>query len=127
MATTRKAPADQTIEMICHVMAGAPYDAQLANRIADILASAGHKIPELESKFPCAKCPGCQRTDEIAIRESYIVLHPYDAVRHEAELEEPDPEDGEADYTGYCSACGMKGSLASFGIPEGFSWSEGGE
>ncbi|HEY6037255.1 MAG TPA: hypothetical protein VIV58_23405 [Kofleriaceae bacterium] len=103
-------------------MSGVPWDAQLANRIAEILASAGHKIPEPQTPHAPAICPHCQRTDELSIRETYIALHPYDAARHEAEVD--DPDEGEGDYTAYCSSCGTKGDLASFGIPANFTWSD---
>lgn len=124
MATNRKAPADQTLDSICRAMSGAPWDSQLVNRIAELLQASGHRIPDPPVRIAPAICPNCQRTDELAIRETYIALHPYDAIKHEAEVDAPDPDDdeGEGDYQGYCSACGTKGPLAIFGIPENFSW-----
>lgn len=128
MATNRKAPPDQLIESIRTSMAGVPWDANLVNRIADLLHRGGYSIPEVTAPPGIAACcPMCHRTDELSIRETYIALHPYDAQTHEATAldgDDLDEEEGEGDYMAYCSSCGHKGELALFGIPDDFTWED---
>lgn len=112
----RVASAAGAAAKIAEAMSGVQWDAELCNQIADILHDAGMKIPDPDPNLlppACCPAPGCGRRDQLVVTETVLMTYPYDAKRHEAELE-GDVQDRFQNYRAKCEACGMDGPLDAF-------------
>lgn len=109
-----KKNSDATLKEIAAAMSGVEWDAQVSNRIAELLFGAGYEIPEPDPDLlPPAGCPTCASRD-LYVSETFIVHHPYDAQRHVADACDIEPEDGEGNYAAKCGQCGLQGTLSDF-------------
>lgn len=102
---------------IAQSMSGVEWDAQVMNRVADLLHENGYEIkePSPERLAPAA-CPHCAKRDALQVTEMSMLLYPYDAQRHTADESYERVTDPNPVYGARCAACGMTGTLDAFGM-----------
>jgi len=109
--------AEDTLKKVAEAMSGVEWDAQVANKVADLLHAAGYEIPDPDpARLPPAACPACGKRDELYVRETGVISYEYDAQRHTANIDTERIESTRDDYIATCGACRREGTLDAFGM-----------
>jgi hypothetical protein len=117
MGHKKKSDAEETIAKVAAAMSGVEWDAQVANKVADILYAAGYEIPEPDAALmPPACCPFCGKRERLYVHETATISYEYDAQRHLGNTDTEATEHTREDYTAHCGACNRGGTLEAFGM-----------